>query len=273
MDVNKLIAAATFFLTVIVSNAFAKPSESWKTACGDIAGVQKAKYCFHQTGPNPKYTIWFFHGVSDSEKVFLESNLNQDSYLEFTKGLPDVNVVTVSFGYSWMITDYANRTEKPANATVDVFASQIVPYIEAKFSPAKPYVAMGHSAGGMSAATVCAALPEMWKSCVMLNAMMPACDPFAKKNCNYWGVNLLVKENYSQSGWNETQPLVQLDRAEQLPKSLITACSSDKFSLFDGAQAWAQRSSHRGFATTWIPVTTKCDHAHWPAAAVLEFLK
>ena len=269
---KSILGMIALALAVCASNAFARPSDSWQTTCGDIPGVQKGKYCFHQTGPSPKYTIWFFHGVSDSEKIFLQSNLNQDSYIEFTEGLPAVNIVTVSYGFSWILTDYPNRTEKPVNATLDVFRSQVVPFIENKFKPVKPYAAMGHSEGGISVANLCAGAPDMWSSCVLLNPLLPTCDPFAKRNCNHWGVNLLIKENYSEAGWKATQPLVLLEQTGSMPRSFVTACSSDQWKLFTGPKAWSDRAVQLGFESHWAPVTTKCDHSHWPAGAVLEFL-
>lgn len=267
-----LLLASLFTFMV---HAESRPSDKWQTTCGDIPGVSKGKYCFHQTGPNPKYTIWFFHGVSDSEKVFLGSSLNQDSYLEFMRGLPAVNIVTVSYGFSWILTDYPNRTKRPANATVDVFNSQIVPFIEGRFHPARPYSAMGHSAGGINVATVCAALPQMWSNCVLLNALLPSCDPFvSSSSCrNNSGVNLLIKANYTESGWKTTQPLELMKQTNKLPRSLVTACAQDQHGLFSGPKAWSDQASRMGFESYWVPVMSKCDHSHWPAQEVLQFLE
>jgi len=252
--------------------ATGRPADSWQTTCGNIDGVDKGKYCFHQTGPNPQYTIWFFHGVMDSEKVFLKSMLNQDSFIEFEKGLPAVNIVTVSYGWSWMLTAYPNRTKRPVDATVNVFTSEIVPFIENKFNPAKPYVAMGQSEGGNSVATICAAAPELWHSCVLVNPLLPACDPFALTNCNNSGVNLLVHATYTQDTWENTQPMALMKNTYKLPKSFVTACADDQYKLFDGPKAWADQANQLGYSAQWDPVMSNCDHLHWPAQDVLSFL-
>jgi predicted esterase len=265
-----LIGLMAFVFSGCVSQPM--PSGSWQTSCGDVTEVSGARYCFYQTGPNPQYTIWFFHGAGDSEEVFRHSPFPQDSYIELGKGLPSVNIVAISYGLSWIMTDSHNRTFKPANATVDVFTSQIVPFIENNHHPANPYVAMGVSEGGITVATVCAAVPSMWSKCVLLNPMLPSCDPYGSLSCQFSGPGILIRLNYSETEWRTTKPLVLLHKTKDLPKSFVTACSSDLFGLFDGPKAWSDEARQLGFNSIWDPVFTKCDHFHWPADHALGFL-
>jgi hypothetical protein len=273
------IGVMAFVLSGCVSQP--KPSDIWQTSCGDIAGVSGARYCFHQTGPNPQYTIWFFHGAGDSEEVFRHSPFPQDSYIELEKGLPSVNIVTISYGPSWIMTDARDRSLTPANATVDVFTSQIVPFIVKKFHPVEPYSAMGHSQGGINVATICAASPDMWSKCVLLNPMLPSCDPYNPLICPpfpsrlgllAWGPSILIWSNYSETEWRTTKPEILLKKTKKLPKSFVTACLSDQFGLFAGPKAWSDQANQLGFSSVWVPVSTRCDHFHWPARDVLDFL-
>jgi pimeloyl-ACP methyl ester carboxylesterase len=257
-----------------------RPADKWTITCGKLPEAKDARYCFHQTGPNPQYTIWFFHG--DSERVFQWSPFYQRPYLDLEKGLqlPAVNIVTVSFGSVWVITDTPNRTLEPTDARVDVFSERIEPFFERNFHPAKPYVAMGHSQGGANVATLCAALPDMWSKCVLLNPMLPSCNPFQS-----WplcpslfgplgaiGPSFLIRANYSKAEWRETQPFISLRKTKKLPKSFVTACSTDDFGLFAGPKAWSDQARQLGFDSTWAPVTKDCNHFQWPAKEVLRFL-
>ncbi len=200
-----------------------RPSDRWKTSCGDIPWVS-ARYCLHQTGPNPKYTIWFFHGAGDSERVFQVSAFDQESYFQFENDLPPVNIVTLSYGPIWTLAP--SRSLDPTDATIEVFTSKIMPFIDESFGLAhRPRVAMGHSQGGLNVATLCAALPESWAKCVLLNPMLPGCDPFHAwpicptifSRLGAFGPNFLIRANYSRLEWQKSQPLVLLKNARCLP--------------------------------------------------------
>lgn len=261
-------------------NDLERPSDRWETSCGDIADVRGARYCFYKTGPDPQYTIWFFHGAGDSERVFQTSPFNQRSYIELEQDLPSVNIATISYGPIWRMTDNADRRLRPVDATVDTFRKKIVRFIDNGFRPAHPYVAMGHSQGGANVATLCAALPHMWSKCVLLNPMLLDCNPF-----DSWPVcptissplaalapNVLIRANYFASEWRKTQPLVLLKKAKTLPPSFVTACSADEFGLFTGPKAWSGQANQLWSNSRWVPGPTGCDHFQWPARAVLEFL-
>src|SRR5262249_30165164 len=138
--------------------------------------VKTARYCFHQITPHPRYTIWFFHGAGDSEQVFLSSPFNQESYVELENGLQEVkaaNIVTISFGPLWLLTRTKDRQLEPHDATVENFLAIMRFIEESRFPVARPYVAMGHSQGGLNVATVCATNPAEWSKCVLLNPMLP----------------------------------------------------------------------------------------------------
>jgi hypothetical protein len=285
LGLSSSLAAAVFVLFGC-GGLQPRPADNWPSSCGDIKPVSGAKYCFYQTGPNPQYTIWFFHGAGDSEKVFQYSLFPQDSYIELEKGLPSVNIVTISYGPLWIMTAYDHRTLRPANATVEVFTSQIVPFIENeyynkfKIPLVEPYVAIGHSQGGINVATLCAVLPHddeghTWSKCVLLNPMLPSCDPY-DLDCPFWLPGLLIQANYSRPQWEQTQPLILLQNMNtkaKLPRSFVTACKIDQFDLFDGPQLWSNQANYaKPSSSSWYPVYTNCDHYHWPAQEVLTFL-
>jgi hypothetical protein len=283
----------------VVSHNDPEPSEGWPIKeCGYIHQVARAKFCFYRTGSGtPQYTIWFFHGAGDSERVFETSPFDQTSYIELASGLPSVNIVTVSYGPIWALTSTDDtgmiaRPLEPTEATVPVFAKTIVPYIESyietrRFESAPTYVAMGHSQGGFNVATLCASRPSMWSACVLLNPMLPSCDPFkAWPICPrlftptllspllYSGPNLLVRANFYEYEWRRAEPMVLLNKSKaELPPSFVTACPKDEFGLYAGPKGWQVRANELWSNSTWADGDTGCDHFRWPALLVLEFLK
>jgi pimeloyl-ACP methyl ester carboxylesterase len=276
----------------VVSHNDRQPSDGWpQKDCGYVRDVTGVKFCFYRTLPEtPQYTIWFFHGAGDSERVFETSPFDQSSYIELAGALPSVNIVTISYGPIWALTSTDDtgiaRMLEPKQATVPVFTDRIVPYIEKRFGPAPTYVAMGHSQGGLNVATLCASRPSMWSACVLLNPMLPSCDPFkAWPICPplftptllspvfYSGPNLLVRVNFYENEWRRAEPIALLNqRRGTLPPSFVTACPKDEFGLYTGPKAWQARANELWSNSTWVDGVAECDHFRWPAPYVLDFL-
>lgn len=207
--------------------------------------------------------------------------------------LPSVNIVVISYGHLWLLTNYPGREKDPANATVDIFKSRIVPFIESKHNPAKPYVVMGHSMGGFNAATLCAAQPDMWSKCVLVNPLLPSWDPFQKTLLDEFHVENpfsflncladlqqllrclgreLIKANFSEEDWRTTKPMVLLNKTTGLRKAFVTACKGDVLVDFDGSKQWAELAKSKNADSTWEPGMAGCNHFHWPYQRVLHFL-
>jgi hypothetical protein len=259
--------------------------------CGAIDNVEGAEYCYHKIGTAPQYTVWFFHGYGDSEHGPENSFFDQDSYKAFAAGLPSVDLVLISFGPSWLLTAYPDRKKDPANATVDTFKTHVVPFLARKYKLAHPYVVMGQSMGGFSAATLCAAAPAMWSKCMLVNPMLPSCDPFREcspkglipilPSCDLFhvfdcnikkvGAGLIIRANFSEEGWQQTRPMVLLKKATRLPKAYVTACKNDRVVEFKGPEEWINLAKSKNADSKWDPVMT-CSHFEWPYQHVLDFL-
>ena len=259
-------------------------ANGWGKTCGSIPGVmgksmfgpQSAKYCVYSNSSKPKNTIWFFHGLGDNENTFDTAEQSSVSYAELLAGLPnDTQIVLISYGSSWLLTRYPGRTLEPVDSQVSVFETKIVPFIEGQFKMTRPYVAMGHSMGGFNTATLCSSLPTLWSKCVLLNAMLPSCDPFAGSGgfgfCHP-GPSMVIDDHFTASGYATTQPTVLLNSVASMPKSFVTVCKNDQFGLFDGPQAWSTAARARGFDSVFYPVMSNCDHSLWPANEVIDFL-
>lgn len=261
------------------TNSNGSSQTTWSNSCGVIPGVAGSTYCVYQNSPTPQSTIWFFHGLGDSPQAFRDSGLGRESFQALLKGLPPTKIIAVSLGESWLLTLYPERTFAPVNSTVDTFVKQMLPFGEKNLGAVKPYVLMGHSMGGFNAATLCASNPDLWSKCVLLNPMLPSCDPWippsqalASTGCNP-AAGFIIRDHFTESGWNATQPLALLKFTKRLPKSFVTACAMDSFGLFDGPKAWSDQARAQGLDSVFNPVQSGCDHTHWPTDAVLTFLR
>ena len=86
------------------------------------------------------------------------------------------------------------------------------------------------------------------------------------------GPGAVVRGNFTVADWAAYSPYVLLKKATHLPKTFVTACAQDDFGLFPGPQAWAAQAKAQGFDSTFFPVMSGCDHVHWPAQDVVNFL-
>ena len=250
----------------------APAKNTWTSSCGNIPGVTGGKYCIYDNSSNPQSTIWFFHGLQDSESVLQDPAATSPSYQTLMDYLPPTRIVQMSLGTSWLLTQYAGRTLPPLNSTMEMFSTQAVPFFESLGLP-KPYIAMGHSMGGFNTSSLCATFPDMWSKCVLINAMLPSCDPFSPfPMCNPMP-GMIVDDHFTQAAWNSTQPMVLLSNTAKLPKSYVTACALDEFGLYNGPKAWADAGKARGFNVTWSGVATGCDHSNFPAQEIVDFVK
>jgi pimeloyl-ACP methyl ester carboxylesterase len=272
--------------------------EKFTSSCSEIPGVKgdpgltsdsraTVKYCIYQNSPTPKSTIWFFHGLGDDQNVFIDPQGSRISYRHFMEQVSEVRIVAISYGLLWMLTPSSVRTQEPQQGTIDVFRNQIIPYVQSLTTLPRPWVVMGQSMGGFNAAQLCAGAPDLWQKCVLLNSMMPSCDPFTGAlagglnpigggfgyiNICHPGPDAMVKDQFTPSEYSSYQPVETLKRAIQLPKTYVTACELDDFGLFTGPKSWSIQADALGHDIRWSPKTTDCDHYGWPVEEVVEFL-
>lgn len=274
------------------SPGFAK----FTSKCGVVPGVvgdpvganNVVNYCVYENSPNPQMTLWFFHGLLDNETVFKNPDENHSSYREFLEGLPPVRIIMVSYGTLWLLSAQSSRTLTPLDGTVNVFRDKVVPFFEANYHPPKPWHVLGHSMGGFNTSVLCAAMPETWSKCVLLNAMIPSCDPFTGEfpggllpvggfpgginGCNP-GPDAMVKDQFEAAQYAAAQPSALMSVATKLPRTFVSACKQDGFGLFTGPKAWSLQAQAKGFDVTFEPLNSNCDHYHWPAQRVIDFLR
>lgn len=271
----KFRIGAVIFLSLAAQIASAAGLK-FTSKCGDIPDVRRGTYCIYSHSANPKATVWFFHGISDIATslgdVKTDVPAGGDSYADLLNGLGEVEIVVISFGKSWLMSAYPNRTSDPLDATIPVFKNKILPFIDS-FKLPKPYYAVGHSMGGYNAETVCTNTPGVFAKCVLLNPMITSkqCDPYKFNFCNP-GPAFLFRWAFAANRWKETAPFEMVKNATQIPESYVTACTRDGWGFYDGPYQWTQDVNARGFSAVFDPVSGKCDHDHWNTQHVLQFL-
>lgn len=280
------------------TGSFTPGFEKFTSSCSVIPGVKgdpglmnssdpKVNYCIYQNSPEPKSTIWFFHGLADDHNVFKDPQGNRISYRYFMEQVPEVRIVAISYGTLWMLSPASARTEEPVQGTLEVFRNQIVPFIESQATLPRPWTVMGQSMGGFNASQLCAGAPDLWQKCVLLNSMMPSCDPFTGAfagglnpvgggfgyiNACHPGPDAMVKDQFTAGEYAVQQPIETLKKATQLPQTYVTACELDDFGLFTGPKSWVIQAEAKGFEIQWSPKTKDCDHYHWPVEEVVDFI-
>lgn len=247
-------------------------ARDYLVTCGKLKSVSDAKYCIHfRANEAQTQTLFYLHGLLDSESVLSTSFFNQESLKTMAEGLHGTTIVTISFGMSWMLTTYPNRWRNPKDATVEALKTKVLPELSGKFPLPKPWAIVGHSQGGANAATVCLNMPDEFGFCGLVNPMLLNCNPF-----NFFDFGCLaapvIRAHYSQKEWNEYGQDAMLEGATRLPKTYVTACADDKFKLYAGAKDWATKAHLKGFPVEFEDGVPGCDHQKWNTKKIIDIM-
>lgn len=248
-------------------------SKDYLVTCGTFESVKDVKYCVHfRQGEDVKQTVFYMHGLADSEHLMELSLFDQSSLKSVVAGLHNTLFVTISWGFSWLVTSYPNRWLNPKSATVEMFKERILPELEMKFPLTKPWHMTGHSMGGTNASTICTQMPDDFSTCAYLNPMLLNCDPF-----NIFDFNCLaapiIRGNYTPNDWRDYGQDRMLEHAHRLPATYITACPADKFKLFEGARSYAAKAQLLGLPVVFEEAGAGCSHEKWKADSLLRLLQ
>jgi len=261
---------------VIGCSTFQKAVEADKnylTTCGSVESVKDVKYCVHfRQNEEIVQTVFYNHGLLDSEKVLQVSIFNQDSLKEIVAKTHNTIFVVFSFGRSWLATIYPDRWMMPKEATIEMIKTKIFPELVNKFPLTKPWKMVGHSMGGANAATICSQLPEEFQSCMLVNPMLIACNPFNLFDFSCLSAPI-IRGNYpSKKMWDQYGQDAMLTRTTKLPSIYVTACKNDKFKLYEGPKSWATKAVLLGLPVVYEEGLDNCNHQRWRTDSVLRML-
>lgn len=263
------------------------PSQSWPVQeCGWVPDQVGIQYCYYESGANPQGDpILFAHGLGDGQDVFRHPTLLPSNYPDLIAELSKKprKILTVSWGISWEVTDYPNRTINPSNATMTNFA-KVLKTLEAKYNLSGRYNAMGHSMGGFNLAGLLAKYPEKWKSVTLINPMLVVdsihiWDDIRNSinnqkftvNCAGCVVDTFNFPFLDDATWAAYRPSTMLINSKgPYPPLFITACKTDEFKLYDGAKEYADQARTKGLSVTWLEGADGCSHTKFDSKAIVD---
>lgn len=276
-----ILTIGLFLAGCVTTQPTKAPAPSWPVHfCETIPGTS-AHYCEEETGSNPTDTLWFFHGLGDSDQVWNTTNPIPSAYPVLKAALPNnLRIITISFSRpmqfgsmniesGWLLTDYGTRTQPPLDATISTFRDKIVPYIENKFQVHGPYKLLSHSMGTSNAIKAMMAMPTMWSKAVLWNGALltDKTDPWNVIQICPWC--LMIKYNYdTKAQWLADRP----EPIKGMPKTLVTGCPVDIFGLYSADKEFYTKSKAMGNDVIFADDPAVCSHWEVDIPNVIGFL-
>ncbi len=239
------------FIIIIFSSSFTLAKIN--TVCSDqrTATGTRFDYCV-RTNTESKSLIYFFHGLmgsSSSYKRFMTGPLDP---LWEKKGLAVPNVISVSFGTQWLLSEAEGGAQ-----LLKVFKDDVMPSLEKEFQFDQSYKRsiIGMSMGGFNASQVFAKLPQAFERIALLCPAFTTISPWAsqaeidayiKRTGAYRvlvnvGINLAQKEFVNAKMWDQENPFANLARTPALNiPAFVGVGDKDQYGFQEGALTYAE---------------------------------
>lgn len=267
------------FVLFLSSFAFAEI----KVSCGQQKGAGRAyDYCV-RTNTDSKALIYFFHGLMGNEnsyKKVIAANLDP---LWKQKGIPLPNVITISFGGKWLLSEAEGGKQY-----YKTFVDTIQPTLETQFNFDSSYhkIIMGFSMGGFNAAQVFARKPELYEKAAFLCPALHTISPYASRQ----DIDAFIKrtgaqrplvnlsqdigksEFISPTAWDQENPFAVTERMALVNIPVFVAVgSTDQFGFQEGAQAFAELLKTKTNKVDFYLV--EGGHCSYPSQELADYLE
>lgn len=142
-------------------------------------------YCFYRLNQKADSNlIYFNHGKGNSHEALHKKIFIDTSFINFQKlilqlGPDSPNIISISFGQTWLLTSSDDKKLFPREATISIY-QRIMGYLEAKHNlvPPKRY-SMGISMGGLNTLQLIMHTPVgTFDQAVVINPAIPRCYPW-----------------------------------------------------------------------------------------------
>lgn len=270
----------------------------WTWECHDGTSVKGLDYCEYTQG-TPKQTLFYFHGLGCNQDILQSKNCvsflkPEDFEAKFMAGLKDVRVITISWGYAWLLDPISPKTMADKDATVLNVKTKVIPEIAKAYALPKPWKAVGHSMGGFNVAELCTSdavgAETLFSKCVMVHPMLITADPYAKEWADCLSLKSLllsgkilpkpeclagpafIAQEFPKSKWPTANPINRAKTAQVIPPTTVLICTKDDFNLIDGPKAFVTNASARGLPVSAV-VYSNCTHYLPDADLVLQSLE
>lgn len=243
-----LFLSTTFLLTLAAPATFAKI----ETKCSSDR-IQETKYSFCvRKNPESKALIYFFHGLLGNSQSYNKIITSQLDPLWKAQGLQLPNVIAVSFGGTWLLSEAAD-----GNQFYRKLKDQIFPKLENDFSFDQSYkkAVMGFSMGGFNAAQTFFRNPIQFQKAAFLCPAFHTLSPYsseqeikdyvrrtgATKTLVNMSQDIGRKEFKSPESWDMENPFAIADRFNQINATIFIGVGArDQFGFHEGAWAFAE---------------------------------
>lgn len=240
------------------------------------------KYCVDKYKGGNTDVIWKFHGFGNTEKDWYEGLGGvQQAKLREKLGANSPTVVTIEYKgdainsliktlcqfsptffacpykdfNAWLLSVPNSRQKGNMDATMKYVTETIMPYIEKRFALKPNRILYGVSMGGFNGANLCMRKPDLWKKCILQQAMVIQCrlNIFAPdgKKCM---ADLLMSSQFNDNERDTSDPLafaLSVD-GKKLPPILLTATKSDEWELLEPDRELYRRLKVAGANITMI---------------------
>jgi hypothetical protein len=250
--------ASLFAALSLLSNVYAE------SICGKEAIENLSyEYCVH-TNPNSTDLMHYMHVSGGNVNSWIKQNTNikiRDLWTQNGKEIP--NVITISFGGQWILTDLQKH---------QLYIDKILPYLEGKIeTPVKRRILLGDSMGGLNSAQLMLKNGDLFErvalNCPAITSIGPFAsddevEAFVERNKPYisrlkvWAMLRWGKREFvNNENWLRHDSILLARSVQKMPEHIYVSCGdADEFGFIEGAKLLADTLMEKGFNVKWNPV-------------------
>lgn len=225
----------------------------------DVCGQESARgqqYSWCITEGESNEILYFMHGGGGSERswdLHGYAGFLNDYWAKIGHNRP--NVITVSFGTNWLLTDM-QTAEHPA--LLNLFTEEIMPYLEAKIpGPHGKRMIMGGSMGGYNGSVLALRYPHLFERAAVLcfgvyttdafesdekiEAYLAQQPPTTRRDFVRGIVGWVRDEFQTKENWERHNPLTLAAQITTLKPTYHMSCTKDdQYGFYEGAVKLAE---------------------------------
>lgn len=243
-------------ISVVLVSHFAQAKIS--TTCSEQRTVDGVRfdYCV-RTNTDSKALIYFFHGLMGGSGSYKKMIAGAVEPIWEKKGLPLPNVISISFGSNWLISEAEGGA-----GLFKVFRDSVQPTLEKQFgfdSSFKRSI-LGMSMGGFNASQIFTKLPQQFERIGLLCPAFTTISPWApkaeieayiKRTGAYtllvnMAINLAQKEFATPEQWDLESPLANLAKMATLNIPVyIGVGDKDQYGFQEGSLSYSEEMKRK----------------------------
>ena len=270
----------SFMFSILIS--FPALATLTTTCKGVDVDARHFNYCVRKNTES-KAIIYFFHGILGSSSSYKKVTNELDSIWQ-KKGIPLPNVVAISFGASWVMTE-----ARGGAGLYKYFSQTAQPYLEKEFLFDNRFKRMviGMSMGGFNAVQAFGKNPGMFERAAFICPALHIISPFStddevnafikRTGATRYLVNLAQdigrKEYADLNDWNQEGPFAVASRINAVNIPIyISIGDQDQFGFQEGAHAFSELMKTRSPLVEFYLIKGS-GHCAWAGKELAAYLE